>query len=123
VHVVWRDSRDGNEEIYYKLNPTGAYVGITPVSSEIPGEFSLSQNYPNPFNPATNFEFRIAGFGFVNLTVYDALGRQVETIVNQNLSPGTYKADWTASSYPSGVYFYRITSQDFTDIKKMILVK
>jgi hypothetical protein len=101
----------------------GDPIGIEPISTLVPDKFSLSQNYPNPFNPSTHFEFRIADFGLVNLTIYDALGREVETIVNENLKPGTYKVDWNATKYPSGVYFYRITAGEFTDTKKMILIK
>jgi hypothetical protein len=98
-------------------------IGISNISQEIPAEFSLGQNYPNPFNPTTNFEFRIADFGLVNLTIYDALGRKVETVVNQNLKPGIYSASWNAAGLASGVYFYRITAGGFHDTKKMIFVK
>lgn len=98
-------------------------IGIQQISGEVPKQFSLSQNFPNPFNPTTNIEFQIPRSGLVNLTIYDALGRKVETIVNQNLNPGTYKADWDAYNYPSGVYFYRLSAGDFAGTKKMILVK
>jgi len=123
VHVVWLDGRDGNDEIYYKRDPNGNVVGLTYMNSELPKEFKLEQNYPNPFNPSTNFEFRIAEFGFVHLTIYDVMGKEVETIVNGNLKPGTYKADWNASKFTSGVYFYKLTAGSFTETKKMLLVK
>jgi photosystem II stability/assembly factor-like uncharacterized protein len=90
---------------------------------EIPKEFSLSQNYPNPFNPTTHFVFRIADFGFVKLLIYDALGREITSLVNEELNPGTYEVPWDAGNYPSGVYYYRLTTQNFTDTKKLILVK
>jgi len=107
---------------------TNTLVGISQLNSEIPEKFSLSQNYPNPFNPATHFGFRIADFGLVNLTVYDALGKEVEVLVDQQLQPGIYEADWDASAYPSGVYYYKLkveTSQRvvFTETKKMVLIK
>jgi hypothetical protein len=98
-------------------------VGIKLVSSEIPNEFSLSQNYPNPFNPVTYFEFRIADFGLAKLTIYDALGREIQRLVNEELSPGTYEVRWDGSDYPSGVYFYKLTAGDFSLTKKMILTK
>lgn len=101
----------------------GGVTFTEPIYTEIPNQFSLSQNYPNPFNPTTNFEFRIADFGFVNLTIYDVLGREVETLVNIEMKPGTYKADWNASNYPSGVYFYRLNTENFFDTKKMMLIK
>lgn len=98
-------------------------IGIQPISNVIPKEFSLSQNYPNPFNPTTNFEFRIADFGFVNLIIYDAMGREVEALVNEELKPGTYKAEWDASNFTSGVYFYRLTSGGYIETKRMVLIK
>lgn len=103
--------------------PLSDLVGINPVSSEIPTDYSLSQNYPNPFNPATNFEFRIADFGLVTLTIYDVTGRIVETLLNSALKPGTYRAEWNASNYPSGVYFYTLSTGDFTMTNKMVLLK
>jgi len=123
VHVVWQDERDGNWEIYYKNDPTGNPIGILNINSEIPHEFSLSQNYPNPFNPATHFGFRIADFGLVRLSVFDALGKEVTILVNQLLHPGSYEVRWDASAYSSGVYFYRIEAGSFKDVKKMILIK
>ncbi|NOS84165.1 MAG: T9SS type A sorting domain-containing protein [Ignavibacteria bacterium] len=102
---------------------TGFIIGINNISNEIPNEFSLSQNYPNPFNPVTHFGFRIAKFGFVKLTVYDALGKEVHVLVNQQLQSGTYEADWDASAYSSGVYYYKLESENFTETRKMVLIK
>jgi hypothetical protein len=98
-------------------------IGITPVSNEVPGGFSLSQNYPNPFNPTTSIEFAIPKSAFVKLTVYDMLGREVEILANKELKTGIYKADWDAGNYPSGVYFYKLVTDNFTETKKMMLVK
>ncbi|MBE2216666.1 MAG: T9SS type A sorting domain-containing protein [Ignavibacteria bacterium] len=100
--------------------------GLTFVSHDpviTPQEFSLSQNYPNPFNPGTNFGFRIADFGLVKLTIYDALGKEVAIIVNEEMQPGIYSVNWDASNYPSGVYFYKLQSGEFVESKKMILIK
>jgi hypothetical protein len=119
ANVLRRDSLR-YELIIIKYSQT---IGINTISTETPEAFSLKQNYPNPFNPTTNFEFRIADFGFVNLTIYDAMGREVETLVNGELKPGTYKAEWNASNYPSGVYFYRLNTENFFDTKKMMLIK
>ncbi|MBE2216718.1 MAG: T9SS type A sorting domain-containing protein [Ignavibacteria bacterium] len=83
----------------------------------------LKQNYPNPFNPVTNIEFSVSKSTFVKLAVFDVTGRELETLVSQNMSPGTYKADWDASKYSSGVYFYTITSGSYHHTKKMILIK
>ncbi len=102
---------------------TTVYLGINQLNTEIPEKFSLSQNYPNPFNPTTHFVFRIADFGFVRLTVYDVIGKEVQVLVNEELQPGSYEADWDASAYPSGVYYYKLESSGFTDTRKMLLVK
>lgn len=98
-------------------------LGVQSVSSEVPKNFSLSQNYPNPFNPATYIKFAIPKSGFVKLTVFDMLGREIETIINQNLSAGTYKADWNASGYSSGIYFYKLETDRYSKTKKMVLTK
>lgn len=104
---------------YTIINP----IGIEPVSSEIPKTFSLSQNYPNPFNPNTTIKFDLPVSGLIKLSVYDILGREIETLINEDLKAGTYLVNWNASNYPSGIYFYRIETRDFTETKKMILIK
>jgi len=98
-------------------------IGINPISSVIPGKFSLSQNYPNPFNPVTNFGFRIADFGLVNLVIYDALGKEIQILVNENLHPGTYEVTWDASNFSSGVYYYKLIAGEYRQTKKMVLIK
>ncbi|MFI5212104.1 MAG: hypothetical protein ACHQIH_04420, partial [Ignavibacteria bacterium] len=79
-------------------------LGVNIISGNIPKEFGIHQNYPNPFNPLTKIGFEIAQFGMVNITVFDALGRKIETIVNQELKPGVYEAEWNGSNYTSGIY-------------------
>ncbi|MBI5021484.1 MAG: 5'-nucleotidase C-terminal domain-containing protein [Ignavibacteriales bacterium] len=86
-------------------------------------DFNLMQNYPNPFNPITNFGFRISNSGFVSLKIYDMLGREVETLVDKVLNPGTYTVKWDASKYSSGVYYYKLQSGSFTYTKKLLLLK
>lgn len=88
-----------------------------------PTEFGLSQNYPNPFNPTTNFELRIPNFGFVRLTIYDVLGREIAALVNEELKPGTYTIRWDASELPSGVYFYRLVATGYVVTKRMQLIR
>jgi GH35 family endo-1,4-beta-xylanase len=96
---------------------------VSSVSDYIPSEFGLSQNYPNPFNPTTNIELRIVSSGFVSLRVYDALGREVSTLVNDVRPAGVYTVRWDASSLPSGIYYYRLQTGAFTESKKMVLMK
>ncbi|MEO8513967.1 MAG: T9SS type A sorting domain-containing protein [Ignavibacteria bacterium] len=98
-------------------------IGIQNISTEIPKEYKLYQNFPNPFNPQTNINFDIVKSGIVKITIYDLLGREVETIVNQDMQPGRYKIDFNANNYASGMYIYKITSNDFVDVKKMLIVK
>jgi photosystem II stability/assembly factor-like uncharacterized protein len=103
-------------------------IGVISLTNEIPNRFSLSQNYPNPFNPQTKIKFAVPSnvkgqTSNVKLIIYDLLGREVATLVNEELKPGTYEADWDGSNYSSGVYFYKIISGDFVETKKMVLMK
>ncbi len=98
-------------------------TGIKPISEQLPSHYSLKQNYPNPFNPSTNIRYDLPKNGFVKLVVFDALGREVETLVNENQQVGVYEATFNASQYSSGVYYYKLTSGDFLETKKMMLVK
>lgn len=98
-------------------------IGVHNISNEIPERFSLSQNYPNPFNPNTHIEFRTADAGFISIKVFDITGREIETLVNENLNAGAYNVEWNASRYSSGVYFYRFESKELSETKKMMLIK
>jgi hypothetical protein len=103
-------------------------IGIETISSEAPAAYILFQNYPNPFNPVTKIKFDIPYAGQrhafdVRLTIYDLLGRQVTTLVNQQLQPGTYEVVWDASNYYSGVYFYKLITPSFSETKSMVLIK
>ncbi|NOS83941.1 MAG: T9SS type A sorting domain-containing protein [Ignavibacteria bacterium] len=98
-------------------------TGVTPVSSEIPKTFSLSQNYPNPFNPSTTINFSIPVSEHVKLRLFDLLGKEVSVFVNETLAAGQYKADFDASAFSSGVYFYVLESGSFKETRKMILTK
>lgn len=89
----------------------------------IPNEFSLAQNYPNPFNPSTTISFTIPQSEFVTLKVYDILGREVATLVNENLTAGNHTYNFDASKLTSGVYFYKLQTGKFSETKKMILMK
>jgi aminopeptidase N len=112
---------DPYENILIKQVSTA--IGITNISSEVPLKYNLYNNYPNPFNPVTNIKFDIAKKSNVSLIIFDIQGREVEKLVNNEMMPGSYIVDWNAQSYASGIYFYRIITGDFTECKKMILVK
>jgi hypothetical protein len=102
---------------------TMSQVGVNQISSEIPAEYKLFDNYPNPFNPNTIIRFQIKDSRLVTLKVFDILGREVEMLVNEKQTPGTYEVNFNASNLPSGIYFYTLRSGDFTDTKKMLLIK
>jgi Secretion system C-terminal sorting domain len=93
-------------------------------TSEIfPSEFQLLQNYPNPFNPSTKIKFVIPKSSLVNLKVYDVLGNEIATLVNEEKPAGNYKVTFDASSLPSGVYFYKIKAGKFEGTKKLVLLR
>jgi hypothetical protein len=91
--------------------------------NEKPLRFSISQNVPNPFNPSTTISFSLAKYGLVNLTIYDALGHKVLTLVNGIFSPGIHTVVWDASRYATGIYFYTIRAGAFIETRKMVLTK
>jgi hypothetical protein len=99
--------------------------------SEIPSAFTLSQNYPNPFNPSTAISFQLSAFSYVKLAVFDILGREVTTLVDEARTAGDYTVHWNGSGFPSGVYYYRMaaspitggTGNSFVHTKKLILLK
>ncbi len=121
-------SRTGSPYVYgCRANGTivkygGAFTGVTPVTT-VADNYSLSQNYPNPFNPTTNIKFAIPTSGLVSLKVYNMLGKEVATLVSSNLSAGTYSYDFNASNLASGVYFYKLETANFSEVKKMSLIK
>ena len=83
----------------------------------------LSQNYPNPFNPVTNIKFSVAKTGLVKLSVFDITGKEVAMLVNEELNAGTYNYDFNALHLSNGIYFYRLETNNFTETKKMVLIK
>lgn len=98
-------------------------VNEQPVASNLPNTFSLEQNYPNPFNPTTTFSFSIPYSSFVILKVFDVLGREVGTLVNEERRSGTHSVEWDASGFASGVYFYRLQSGGLSETRKLILAR
>jgi len=103
-------------------------VGVQNISNEVPVKFELSQNYPNPFNPSTKINFSVPKNENVSLKVYDMMGREVITLVNQKMNPGKYSTEWVGinaggAKVASGVYFYRLVTPSYSEVKKMVLVK
>ena len=107
-------------EVYQKVSVTG----IKQISGNIPDAFSLYQNYPNPFNPSTSIKFDVLNNSNITLKVYDVMGREIATLIdNEAVSPGTKEIDFDASDLSSGIYFYTLTAGDFKATKKMMLLK
>jgi hypothetical protein len=115
----------------FNLTKYHQVIGIQPISSEIPNQFSLYQNYPNPFNPATTINYELPEAGYVKLVIYDILGRKIAVLVNEKLSAGKYKVQWDASDFPSGVYFCKLVvsgaepsiTEQYSATRKLILLK
>ena len=113
----------------------GQSIGIRQINENVPQNYTLEQNYPNPFNPSTKIKFNIPNvdqrhaFDLTNntinvkLSVYNTLGKEVSVLVNKQLLPGNYEFTFDASEFTSGIYFYKLSAGDFTETKKMLLVK
>jgi hypothetical protein len=93
------------------------------IISNLPTSYSLDQNFPNPFNPSTTIDYSVPEVSFITLKVFDVLGNEIETLVNEEKPVGRYEINFDASSLPSGVYFYKLRGGNFVDTKKMILLK
>ncbi|MCX6156913.1 MAG: T9SS type A sorting domain-containing protein [Ignavibacteriae bacterium] len=137
---VISDERNGNSDIFCNIrsftNPDSV-TSVTAITAEIPSSYSLGQNYPNPFNPSTKIRFsvpqvrhllggsspHVLGGDLVQLKVYDVMGREVQTMVNQSLKPGTYEVTFDGSAFTSGVYFYKLQCGDFVQTNRMVLIK
>lgn len=111
---------------------TGGLTYIDKTANTYPKQYKLSQNYPNPFNPSTRIKFDVAASNLtlseakglmVKLVIYDILGHEITTLVNEKLKPGSYEVQWNASNFPSGVYFYSLKTESFTQTKRMVLIK
>ncbi|CAN5419618.1 hypothetical protein BH10BAC5_BH10BAC5_19230 [soil metagenome] len=106
------------------IKTTNGGVTFThPISTETPNHFSLSQNYPNPFNPKTKLKFELPSGSFARLIVFDVLGRELETLVNENLNAGKYEINWNPEKQAGGIYYYRLNAGNFSETKKMLLIK
>ena len=123
----------GTDEYILRTTDGGGQINVSirKQSEKISTHFSLSQNYPNPFNPSTKIKFDIApsptsgeGRGeVVKLIIYDILGREVATLVNEELKPGSYEYEWNGSNFASGIYIYKLETSYFSNAKKMVLIK
>jgi hypothetical protein len=119
--------------VHYSDAVQAEITGVAESSTDLPAHVSLGQNYPNPFNPATKIQFTIVNRQLTSVKVYDVLGREVATLVNEVKEPGTYTVEFSAkggsasggnaSSLASGVYFYRLSAGNYVATHKMILMR
>jgi len=123
VNVVWTDTRDGNDEIYYKQDPTGSPTGMKILDDMVATEYSLFQNFPNPFNPSTTIRFELPKESFVSLKVYNILGEEAATLLSDKRAVGRYEVSFDGSGLTSGVYFFRLQAGEYTKINKALLLK
>jgi hypothetical protein len=142
VPVVFKPKRSGNYDVTFNIRDFGQYQGqsqmiarqviltgaagsVSAINSNkiLPKLFKLFQNYPNPFNPSTIINYEIPEYSFVTLKVFDILGREIATLVNEEKAAGEYSLTFDASNLSSGIYFYRITAGNFSGVKKMLLIK
>ena len=127
VHLIWQDNPANNDDIYYKRNPTGNIItDVVCISNNVPTEFKLNQNYPNPFNPSTIIRYQLPLSSNITLKVYDVLGNEVATLVNEYKSAGSYEVEFNVayeSLLASGVYFYQLKAGAFIQTKKMLILK
>ena len=144
--VNWNSQFSGTERWFYDVcftdNNNGTAVGnlgtimkttnggsvyVTQLSDLIPEIFSLFQNYPNPFNPTTKIKFKLSRLEteayYVRLIIFDALGREVITLINDRLEAGDYEIEFNGGDFPSGVYFYMLEAGNYSEVKRMILLK
>ncbi len=119
INVVWEDSLDGHIQLF----GIGQSVIVNVKNNQKIFTYHLFQNYPNPFNPTTAISYQLSAFSHVSLKVYDVLGREVKTLVDENQAAGGHIIEWNAKNYASGIYFYQIRAGEFVSTKKMLLIK
>lgn len=128
-HFITLEARMLSATVWNKFGVMGDHnlgqviLDVKEIGTGMPESYSLEQNYPNPFNPTTNIRFSITESGLVTLKVYNALGQEVATLLNEEKNAGSYEYNFSANNLSSGIYFYKIQSNGFTATKKMILVK
>ena len=138
----WDEQMNASQIFVYEIQVDGLYkyecvphspfmngtINVSPtninlISQQVPESFKLSQNYPNPFNPSTSIKFALPNSSFTTLRVYNLVGQEVATLVNENLTAGTYEATLNGANLTSGIYFYTINADGYSETKKMMLIK
>ena len=123
LYYVWWQTNSQSQKIYARIIDFDYLVGVQQESGNLVDVYNLSQNYPNPFNPTTAISYSIPNSSFVQIQIFDILGRKVSTLLNEEKTAGNYKINFNASNLTSGVYFYRLQAGSFVQTKKMLLIK
>jgi hypothetical protein len=123
IKITATDTANASVVCTFKITLVADPYGIEENNGQLPKEFRLFQNYPNPFNPSTSISFSLPSNSFVSLKVFDLTGREVATIVSEELPAGKYARQWNAHGISNGVYYYRIQAGSFTETKKLMLLK
>jgi len=128
LNGVWFLNKDtgfvvGDSGIVLKTFTGGVMTSINSTTNEIPGNYFLSQNYPNPFNPLTQIKYDLPNYNFVTIKIYDVLGKELLSLVNEFKQAGSYSVTFDATNYTSGVYYYKIKTVSFVQVKKMVLIR
>jgi hypothetical protein len=110
-----------SEGFMYRTINSGGVIGI--INNALPEKFELKQNYPNPFNPVTQIEYSLLKSGVINLSVYDITGKFIRTLVKEYQEFGTYKISFDASGMASGIYFYKLETNGYSEMRKLLLIK
>lgn len=122
TYVTGSSSLTGSDDDFLTIK-YAKFSAINTISTKIPDRFELFQNYPNPFNPVTNINYSITSSGISKIRIYDILGNEVASLVNEFQNPGTYSVNWNAGNNASGIYYYSLESGNFKETKKMTLLK
>lgn len=124
VWPCWMDNRTGFHQAYVARIADSVFTSVAELlDARIPVSYNLSQNFPNPFNPSTEIHFSLPNKSHVTLTIFDLLGREVATLVSEELSAGSYSTRWDATGFPTGVYLYRLEAGEFVETKKLLLLR
>jgi uncharacterized protein (TIGR02145 family) len=124
----YTDTKINSGKYNYRLkmvdyNGTFKYSEILNIEIALPAKFELNQNYPNPFNPSTIIKFSVPRATYVSLIIYNSLGRQVAKLISKEMNAGVYTTEWNATGFASGVYYYKLSADNFVEIKKLMLMK
>ncbi len=127
VYVKFVGPATGKLILFQTLSFTAPTGGATPVGKAadalMPRRCGLEQNFPNPFNPTTRITFSMSVKSFASLKIFDVMGREISTLVSEDMAAGTHNRDWNGSAYPSGVYFYRLDAGSYSETKRLTLLK